>query len=313
MPRGRTGVGKLACMLTVLAIALSGPARAAESLHPTKLLALVNGRPVTVGKVAGALRRRRIKPANAPRRVWLAELDTAINRELLLAAAKADRGNTKDAPRSPPTAKADANNKTEQALIRAYIARKFHAKLFVPASEVRQWYERHKQTLRTGEVRIARVITISARKRKRDFVTDERAVARIKIDAIRKQALAGKDFAALARKHSMDPYAARGGLLPPVRKTGASNFAAEVFKIKNKGGVSEVFETPFGLHIVKLETIRPPTVPPFDKVEAQIRQKLRQRKWAKHVVPHLAQLRGQADIRIMKKALPGADAPSSPK
>jgi len=267
-------------------------------------LALVNGRPITVRDVASGLRLRGIEPVSAPRRAWLAELDATINQELLLAAAKADRGNTHNAPRSSPSAKAPVNSQAEQALIRTYLARKFHAKLFVPASEVHEWYDRNKLTLRTGEVRIARVITIGARRRKRDFVTDERALARTEIDAIKKHALAGKDFAALARKRSMDPYAVRGGLLPPLHETGALNFAAEVFKIKSKGAISEVFETPFGLHVVKLEGIRPPAVPPLEEVEARIRQTLRQLKWTEHVVPHLAQLRGRANIRIMNTALP---------
>ncbi len=283
---------KLVCTLTLLALAW--PSSAAEKLQPTKLLALVNGQLITVGDVADALRQRRIEPINAPRTIWLAELDNAINRALLLAAAKADR----------PDTKADVNSQADRALVQAYLARTFQAKLFVSANEIRGWYERNKQTLRIGETRIARVITIGARKRRSDFVSDERALARTRIDAIKKRALAGDDFAALARKHSMDPYAKRGGLLPPVRKTGASNFAAEVFKIKKKGAISAVFETPFGLHIVKLEAVRPGTVPPFEEVEARIRQELRQLKWEKHVVPHLAQLRSRANIHIMKSVLP---------
>ena len=297
MPKGRLGVGKLAWTLTALALAISGSAPAAETPQPVKLLALVNGQPITVGEVAGSLRLHGIDPAKAPRRVWLTELDTVIDRALLLTAAKAERG-----------AARKANGASPEALIRVYVARKFQARLFVSANEVHEWYKNHKHTLRTGQARIARVITIGARKRQRDFVTDERAVARTTIDAIKKRALAGQDFAELARKHSMDPYAVRGGLLPPVRKTGATNFAAEVFKIKNKGDISEVFETPFGLHIVKLEDIRRPSVPPLHQVEAHIRQKLRQLKWIKHVAPHLAHLRSRAGIRIMKDSAPGADS-----
>ena len=294
-------MNRLGAATTVLALAVSGAARAAEPLQPAKLLALVNGRPITVDEVAASLRLSRTEPASAPHEVWLTQLDTAINRALLLAAAKAERGAARNGGGGSP-----------DALIRTYLDRKFGAKLFVSANEVQKWYERHKRTLITGEIRIARVITIGARKPKRDFVTDERAEARTRIDAIRTKAVAGEDFAGLARKHSMDPYAARGGRLPPVRKTGGANFAAEVFKIENNGDVSDVFETPFGLHIVKLEGARPSAVPPLGEVETQIRQTLRRLKWGKHVAPHLAQLRGRADIRIMKSALPGADVDKSP-
>lgn len=290
-------MNRLATATILLVLGLCGSVHAADPSDAAKLLALVNSRPITVGGIAGKLRLRRIDPARAPRRIWLAELDAAIDHALLLAAAKAERGNQRD-----------ANGPTPDTLAQAYVNRTFGAKLFVSENEIEEWYKHHKQTLRTGGVRIARVITVGARRQKRDLVSDERALARAEIDAVRKKAVAGEDFAELARGHSMDPYAASGGLLPPVRKTGKPNFAAEVFKIRKRGDISEVFETPFGLHIVKLEAIRAPAVPPLREARPRIRQTLRQLKWNEHVGPHLARLRSQADIRIIKSALPGSGA-----
>ncbi|HEU4598058.1 MAG TPA: peptidylprolyl isomerase [Pyrinomonadaceae bacterium] len=91
-----------------------------------------------------------------------------------------------------------------------------------------------------------------------EFDTKE---ARAKIDALLKRARAGEDFSALAREFSTDPgsreqggdlgWFGRGVMVKPFEDTA---FGLKV------GEISEVFESPFGFHIVKLEERRPPAV-----------------------------------------------------
>jgi hypothetical protein len=83
--------------------------------------------------------------------------------------------------------------------------------------------------------------------------------ARAKIEGLLKRARAGEDFAALAREFSTDPgskgeggdlgWFGRGVMVKPFEETA---FALKV------GEVSEVIESPFGFHIIKLEERRPP-------------------------------------------------------
>ncbi|MFN5032799.1 MAG: peptidylprolyl isomerase, partial [Flavobacteriia bacterium] len=69
---------------------------------------------------------------------------------------------------------------------------------------------------------------------------------------IRTNILNGKSFDTQARIHSMDPgSASQGGKIEATRGMMVPQFEATVFSLET-GGVSEVFETTYGYHIVKL-------------------------------------------------------------
>lgn len=98
----------------------------------------------------------------------------------------------------------------------------------------------------------------------------EGAVERAK--ALREQLLQpGADFAAFAEKHSEDPGSAvRGGDLgffARGRMVGAFEEAAFALE---PGGLSEVIETEFGAHIIKVEARRAPGVRPFEDVRESL-------------------------------------------
>jgi len=92
-------------------------------------------------------------------------------------------------------------------------------------------------------------------------------------------------FAELARKYSQDPGSApQGGDLGFfARDAMVKPFADAVFAMK-KGDISDVVETDFGYHIIKLTDVKTPKVPSFDevrpKLEAELRQQQAQRKFA---------------------------------
>lgn len=98
----------------------------------------------------------------------------------------------------------------------------------------------------------------------------EGAVERAK--ALREQLLQpGADFAAFAEKHSEDPGSAvRGGDLgffARGRMVGAFDEAAFALE---PGSLSEVIETEFGAHIIKVEARRAPGVRPFEDVRESL-------------------------------------------
>ncbi len=85
-----------------------------------------------------------------------------------------------------------------------------------------------------------------------------KAEAKARLEEIREEALAGEDFAALAAAHSQDPgSAASGGDLGWFRR---GNFVKEfedaAFALP-EGGISDVFETAFGFHVIQVERSRP--------------------------------------------------------
>ncbi|MDX2479566.1 MAG: SurA N-terminal domain-containing protein [Desulfuromusa sp.] len=86
---------------------------------------------------------------------------------------------------------------------------------------------------------------------------------------LRKQLLDGADFAQFAKTHSDDKSnAAQGGDLGTFgRGTMVSEFEDAVFALR-PGQMSQVIQTPFGFHIVKVEEYREPGVKPLvDAIE----------------------------------------------
>ncbi len=73
-----------------------------------------------------------------------------------------------------------------------------------------------------------------------------------KISEVRKAVMGGKSFDTQARIHSMDPGSASiGGKIEASRGMMVPQFEAAVFSL-NVGDVSDIFETTYGYHIVKL-------------------------------------------------------------
>jgi parvulin-like peptidyl-prolyl isomerase len=109
---------------------------------------------------------------------------------------------------------------------------------------------------------------------------------------------AGEDFAALAKAESEDTGSAeKGGDLGDWFKAEkmVAPFAEALARL-NPGQVSDVVETQFGFHLIKLLDRQPARLQSFEEVQPGIEQRLR-----KTYVQE--QLRKQAD-----NYLPGADA-----
>lgn len=85
-----------------------------------------------------------------------------------------------------------------------------------------------------------------------EVTPDDKKAAFVKLQEIRKDILNGKSFSTQARIHSMDPGSAQlGGEIKATRGMMVKPFESAVFSLE-PGEVSEVFETTYGYHIVKL-------------------------------------------------------------
>ncbi len=89
-------------------------------------------------------------------------------------------------------------------------------------------------------------------------------------EQIRQQAVAGADFAALAKKYSQEPGAATSGGDLGMFGRGAmvAPFEEAAFKLQ-PGQISPVTESPFGLHVIKVEAR---TSTNFDSIKGPFRQ-----------------------------------------
>ncbi|MGJ8692160.1 MAG: SurA N-terminal domain-containing protein [Thalassotalea sp.] len=83
---------------------------------------------------------------------------------------------------------------------------------------------------------------------------------------------AGEDFAALAKEHSADTFSATNGgdlewLEPGVM---VPEFEAAAMELNTVGQVTDVVETEFGFHIIKLTEFKPEAITAYEDVKADI-------------------------------------------
>lgn len=142
----------------------------------------------------------------------------------------------------------------------------------VPEEEIKAWYDGHKDRYEQAETRQASHILLTGEKGgERDKL---RAEADRLLQDIRKNP---KSFAELAKKYSQDPgSAAKGGDLGYFgRGAMVKPFEEAAFAMK-EGEISNVIESDFGLHIIKLTSVRPAKVKPLAEVRGEIEPQLRE-------------------------------------
>jgi len=125
---------------------------------------------------------------------------------------------------------------------------------------------------------------------------EERKKAKEKAEALLKRVKAGEDFAKLAKSDSTCPSASQGGDLGSFgRGQMVAPFEKATFALK-PGEVSDVVETQFGYHIIKLTEKQEAAAEKFDSVKAKIVEFLKREKTQKEVLDLVATLRSSAKI-----------------
>lgn len=148
--------------------------------------------------------------------------------------------------------------------------------------DLRSYYEQNKARYGAPEQRRASHILIRLEPGA-PAAERERAMARAR--TLLAQAKGGADFAALARANSQDPgSAAQGGDLGLfTRDAMVKPFADAAFAMK-VGEVSDVVESDFGLHVIRLSAIQPAGEQPFAAVRATIEAELRRQQAGRQFV-----------------------------
>ncbi|MDQ0586743.1 SurA N-terminal domain-containing protein [Variovorax paradoxus] len=144
----------------------------------------------------------------------------------------------------------------------------------VNEADLKSYYEQNTARFGTKEERRASHILITA---PASASAADRAKAKAKAEQLLAEVKkAPATFADLARKNSQDPGSAeKGGDLDFVtRGAMVKPFEDAMFALK-KGDISDVIETEFGYHIIRLADIKPAVVPPFEQVRATIENEVR--------------------------------------
>jgi len=208
----------------------------------------------------------------------------------------------------------DAMNLTREAFtrklerllaIRELIQTQVDARIQVPEEEIRTFYSENPQHFKTAEKIRARHILIQL-KPDADEATRKKAMK--KMDEVKQKLAQGGDFAELAQQYSEGPSNTKGGDLGFFgRGRMVKPFEDAAFALE-AGGTSDVVETQFGLHIIRLEEKQPAGNVPYEKVHDPILAHLKKQKRGRAIMTYLQNLKNEAGI----EKFPSAGNPPEP-
>ncbi|MGV7221219.1 MAG: foldase protein PrsA [Nitrospinales bacterium] len=135
-----------------------------------------------------------------------------------------------------------------------------------------------------------------------ELTSKDRKLKKDKAKMVLREIRNGKNFEEMAELHSEDISANTGGDLGFLEKGKmVPEFEEAAFSLR-KGEVSDIIQTPFGWHIIKVEEVVPGNTKTFDEVKGKIERQLRREKGAKDFSKWMAELKAETFIeKIMFK------------
>lgn len=287
--RARTYTAKV---LTAVVGAVAAASAARAQLPAGAPAAVVNGEPITLAEVEAVLKQRpptATAPTEAQRREMQQEaLSMLIDDTLMYQFLR------KNTPPVPPaevakkigelTTALKAQNHTLQDYLREtnqseadlhkgvalMLAKAAYVKAHVSDADVQKYYLENKDFFDQVMVRASHIVLrISP-----GAADAERMAARIKLERLREDIVSGKiDFAEAAKKYSQCPSAPEGGDIGKFPRKWAvdENFARAAFALQ-KGQVSGVVQTDYGLHLIKVTDRTAGQPSEFEKVKEEVRE-----------------------------------------
>jgi peptidyl-prolyl cis-trans isomerase C len=168
----------------------------------------------------------------------------------------------------------------------------------IPEERIRAMYDADPESFSAEETITVSHILIAV---DAEAAAEEKDLARQKAEQIRKEVLDGKDFAAAAQEYSGCKSAANGGSLGRIKRGFMpAEFDKVAFALET-GAVSEVVETTFGFHIIKLTDKDPGGVVPYEQMRDFLKKYLQDEESKKKLEAHIAQLRSTAQVEILLK------------
>lgn len=172
-----------------------------------------------------------------------------------------------------------------------------NAKVSVQEQEIAAFYEQNPDKFQQDERVRASHILIRVPE---DADEKAKASARATAEGVLKDVRGGKDFAALAKQHSQDPGSAvNGGDLGFFgRGQMVGEFERAAFGLK-PGEVSELVETPFGFHIIKVAEKQAPRAVPLAEVRAQVEEFLQNQQRQERTQAFIESLKSKGKVEVL--------------
>jgi peptidyl-prolyl cis-trans isomerase C len=185
-------------------------------------------------------------------------------------------------------------------------------KINVTEDDAKKYYSENKSKFETPEqVRASHILIKPDTNDPNADPNQAKAKAKAKAEDLLKQIKGGADFAELAKTNSGDTYSAvQGGDLGFFgRSQMVPAFERAAFALK-AGQVSDVVETQFGYHIIKLTDYKDANTIPFEQAKDDIVKLLTQTKQADLAEEYITSLKANANIVYPPGKEPNAPAAS---
>ncbi len=164
----------------------------------------------------------------------------------------------------------------------------------VDSEKVREYYQEHREELAQPESVRLREILVSTE----GYVGEELEARVERVREILKKIRQGEPFDELAREYSDAPTAQQGGELGIFKVEELAPGIREVVEKLREKGVSDPFETSEGYLILQLVEHIPEGIPPLEKVEPRLMEKLYYDQVNPALREYLSGLRREAYVHV---------------
>lgn len=173
----------------------------------------------------------------------------------------------------------------------------FAGRINITEDDARKYYDENRAKFRMPEqVRASHILIKPNTTGPGVDPNEAKAQARAKAEDLLKQIQSGTDFATLAKAFSDCPSGAKGGDLGFGQKgTWVAPFEKAAFAL-NVGQVSDIVETQFGYHIIKVTDHKDSDVRTFEQAKDDIIKMLTQKKQAELMKEYIDSLKAEANI-----------------
>lgn len=177
--------------------------------------------------------------------------------------------------------------------VKKYLDEKLADALEVSDEKASEYYEQNQESFdRPEEVKASHILIASNSEDSEEVKGDKKK----KLVDIREQVVGGADFGELAAKHSTCPSKDKGGDLGFfTRERMVPPFSEAAFNLE-VGGLSDVVETQFGYHLIKVTDRHDAGVVPYEEASEDIKGYLGQQQQQQAFEEYMTELRGTGKI-----------------
>ena len=205
----------------------------------------------------------------------------------------------------------------EQTLCEIVIEREVKSNIKISDEDAKNFYEANPARFERPEsVRTAHILISTVDKATQKPISPEKKKEKEKIAKdVKARADKGEDFAKLVKDFSEDTGSKdKGGEYTFSRKEMVPEFETAAFSLK-VNQISDIVETRFGYHIIKLLQKIPPEKVAFEKVLPDLKEGLTQQELQKQMPDYFAKIKKEANVELVgsakaeKPAVKPTDAP----